>query len=713
MLCVNNPSLTHMGNSRPASPAAPAGTVHPHACGERFSKGLGKLFTNRFIPTHVGNGTWPRGPACSLPVHPHACGERPIDTEAVPGGNGSSPRMWGTGGKRKCSVGRDRFIPTHVGNGRSSWPSSEPLTVHPHACGERCGSWRHACSISGSSPRMWGTEGGGLRGFLAARFIPTHVGNGSSAIMACSLMPVHPHACGERIHLFLARAHLAGSSPRMWGTGGHARRAGPILRFIPTHVGNGRSSCRLEKQRPVHPHACGERNHNSHLSCYKSGSSPRMWGTVWKATSADGHQRFIPTHVGNGNLRRCCDRQHAVHPHACGERKYEQFKWMDNHGSSPRMWGTAEAGFLAICRRRFIPTHVGNGLRETQPPGARAVHPHACGERSAPPNTLHDVSGSSPRMWGTGPDMQPSFRPRRFIPTHVGNGCARRRSWPHPAVHPHACGERGMAEEEAGATAGSSPRMWGTEHLHPNMSGNGRFIPTHVGNGAQFFPEQAGPHGSSPRMWGTGPPCCISTINGRFIPTHVGNGHRPRTSCSPMPVHPHACGERAMLALAGHLLIGSSPRMWGTGRRLRYGLGEARFIPTHVGNGGCASRRSRQYAVHPHACGERCSRAHSSLQQVGSSPRMWGTAVACTSVRRQCRFIPTHVGNGFACSRSRQQATVHPHACGERPAARSGTCHAAVHPHACGERDPVRNHLDRAGRFIPTHVGNGWEHQAS
>ena len=180
MLCVNNPSLTHMGNSRPASPAAPAGTVHPHACGERFSKGLGKLFTNRFIPTHVGNGS----PAA-------------------------------------CRSGR--------------W------TVHPHACGERVnGFWRDADWL-GSSPRMWGTVNTDPKVRGLTRFIPTHVGNGIPAKKWHCVKPVHPHACGERLRVCSMRARSLGSSPRMWGTDGLVLECHVRLRFIPTHVGNGKN----------------------------------------------------------------------------------------------------------------------------------------------------------------------------------------------------------------------------------------------------------------------------------------------------------------------------------------------------------------------------------------------------------------------------------------------------------------------------------------
>ena len=158
MLCVNNPSLTHMGNSRPASPAAPAGTVHPHACGERLNA---------------------KSPASRV--------------------SGSSPRMWGTVRGQPRPSGQCRFIPTHVGNGPATSRSRTPSR--------------------GSSPRMWGTV---LRLELAVahpRFIPTHVGNGLILGISDTRRPVHPHACGERRSSQSDHHCINGSSPRMWGTG--------------------------------------------------------------------------------------------------------------------------------------------------------------------------------------------------------------------------------------------------------------------------------------------------------------------------------------------------------------------------------------------------------------------------------------------------------------------------------------------------------------
>ena len=152
---------------------------------------------------------------------------------------------------------------------------------------------------NGSSPRMWGTLPELLPHFPVVRFIPTHVGNTHS--------PFHNVA---------------------------------MHRFIPTHVGNTESFALFSVIISVHPHACGE--HYSAASCpfVGSGSSPRMWGTPCLTPRHVRNHRFIPTHVGNTRPRTREGVRPAVHPHACGEHIPLCMFGSFGGGSSPRMWGT-------------------------------------------------------------------------------------------------------------------------------------------------------------------------------------------------------------------------------------------------------------------------------------------------------------------------------------------------------------------------------------
>src|SRR5690606_25097665 len=168
----------------------------------------------------------------------------------------------------------------------------------------------------------------------------------------------------------------------MWGTAPSAWSCWMTRRFIPTHVGNGPAWPTWSITRPVHPHACGERDEDFRPAEFMHGSSPRMWGTDPPSALTAPGTRFIPTHAGNGNGLMTKVRPPTVHPHACGERMYTTNRSIIKIGSSPRMWGTGGHIPWADDQARFIPTHVGNGYRQLGSPGPQPVHPHACGERA-------------------------------------------------------------------------------------------------------------------------------------------------------------------------------------------------------------------------------------------------------------------------------------------------------------------------------------------
>ena len=234
-------------------------------------------------------------------------------------------------------------------------------------------------------------------------------------------------------------------------------------------------------------------------------------------------------------------------------------------------------------------------------------------------------AGSSPRPWGTLEHLQRAGGEGRFIPTPVGNACP----WPSNcrprAVHPHARGERAMPPVEKIGVFGSSPRPWGTRWPQGGDRERPRFIPTPVGNASALI-------------------------------------------CTPpaSPVHPHARGERASHSARVTSSAGSSPRPWGTRAPVRRRQHGVRFIPTPVGNASLMQAGR--------------------FKEFGSSPRPWGTQLLPLLVALLERFIPTPVGNAPALRPAWQATTVHPHARGERVLAARAVAGVV--------------------RFIPTPVGN-------
>ena len=135
--------------------------------------------------------------------------------------------------------------------------------VHPHARGE------------------YGIKG--IVALVAARFIPTLVGNTISSSCFLTSNSVHPHARGEYVWLSVVLALTVS------------------FRFIPTLVGNTYPLSPALAHCAVHPHARGEYIAGSRSALAMAGSSPRSWGIPLSKVCQYSFSRFrfIPTLVGN------------------------------------------------------------------------------------------------------------------------------------------------------------------------------------------------------------------------------------------------------------------------------------------------------------------------------------------------------------------------------------------------------------------------------
>ena len=145
----------------------------------------------------------------------------------------------------------------------------------------------------------------------------------------------------------------------------------------------------------------------------------------------------------------------------------------------------------------------------------------------------------------------------------------------------------------------------------------------------------------------------------------MGNIFHPLIRFVYITVHPHACGEHTEFPHILTCAVGSSPRMWGTWRRMSRVRRGSWFIPTHVGNIKEFPLPPLIASVHPHACGEHTGGLMKKLALFGSSPRMWGTSKTTRQTEIIPRFIPTHVGNIRCAAVTVGNGSVHPHACGE------------------------------------------------
>ena len=149
--------------------------------------------------------------------------------------------------------------------------------------------------------------------------------------------------------------------------------------------------------------------------------------------------------------------------------------------------------------------------------------------------------------------------------------------------HPHACGDKETKSVVPPVFVGSSPRVWG--QVYQKYDGNQpvRIIPTRVGTSTIFQSVGLSTGGSSPRVWGQVTPQIKLTLTHRIIPTRVGTSVLVRWQYEATKDHPHACGDKSSSTALRGKSAGSSPRVWGQALFCISIKASARIIPTRVG----------------------------------------------------------------------------------------------------------------------------------
>ena len=214
------------------------------------------------------------------------------------------------------------------------------FSVHPRACGERLVDAPDDLVQGGSSPRLRGTPAWWTITGFGVRFIPAPAGNAAGRAQPAPHWSVHPRACGERVVNNTDSRQMTGSSPRLRGTQAQDHPEPDGLRFIPAPAGNATRSTATATQRTVHPRACGERAASIDNDSRIRGSSPRLRGTHLALSDQRHGLRFIPAPAGNACSISSRRRSQSVHPRACGERREMTSSASAGFGSSPRLRGT-------------------------------------------------------------------------------------------------------------------------------------------------------------------------------------------------------------------------------------------------------------------------------------------------------------------------------------------------------------------------------------
>ena len=356
---------------------------------------------HRFIPACAGNRLRQLRGQFSRAVHPRVCGEQTSIGRSSSDNSGSSPRVRGTGKLRNYNPQRPWFIPACAGNRAVAHDIPVRLPVHPRVCGEQDVKGLRDCVKYGSSPRVRGTDAVPRIPENWPRFIPACAGNSHQARMNRGEFAVHPRVCGEQSHAASGASRLYGSSPRVRGTGRELRLHADQRRFIPACAGNSSRLMRLSVRNPVHPRVCGEQLEKLSGRFTIAGSSPRVRGTGHRKQQGKPFIRFIPACAGNRSDKASRSQSASVHPRVCGEQMSSPCGVAPASGSSPRVRGTEKPAYDQPKTYRFIPACAGNSRSMSSSVRPAPVHPRVCGEQIGmipPPSTTH---GSSPRVRGT------------------------------------------------------------------------------------------------------------------------------------------------------------------------------------------------------------------------------------------------------------------------------------------------------------------------
>ena len=191
----------------------------------------------------------------------------------------------------------------------------------------------------------------------------------------------------------------------------------------------------------------------------------------------------------------------------------------------------------------------------------------------------------------------------------------------------------------------------------------------------------------------------------KIIPTRVGTRLTTNGYLSDEFDHPHACGDKTVSAVPLLISILSSPRVWGQDFIWSITSTSTYIIPTRVGTRHYPANLSKTAGDHPHACGDKSSLSFLAKEEQGSSPRVWGQALATSSSSYGRGIIPTRVGTSTHLRAKSLSAQDHPHACGDKQLA---TCFTTItlgsSPRVWGQVRCAAAIL-RVERIIPTRVG--------
>ena len=159
---------------------------------------------------------------------------------------------------------------------------------------------------------------------------------------------------------------------------------------------------------------------------------------------------------------------------------------------------------------------------------------------------------------------------------------------------------------------------------------------------------------------------CVARARSGIISAHAENSLLTRNAPPSPKDHLRACGEQFSRVAISEYIVGSSPRMRRTGRKVLVDTGQPRIISAHAENRVSVISEPSEIPDHLRACGEQGYREDDSGKASGSSPRMRRTVIREAKLWLQQRIISAHAENSSVTWRVGSFLTDHLRACGEQ-----------------------------------------------
>ena len=208
------------------------------------------------------------------------------------------------------------------------------------------------------------------------------------------------------------------------------------------------------------------------------------------------------------------------------------------------------------------------------------------------------------------------------------------------------CGEQHISRSNSSPGQGSPPRVRGTaataglpavwQRITPACAGNSLLVPFHTAS-SQDHPRVCGEQitfralvaymgGSPPRVRGTAAHRPLPQAQGGITPACAGNRGYYGAASATGKDHPRVCGEQTSFNPFAYDLVGSPPRVRGTGPVVAHGEPGPGITPACAGNRGPGAGGERAGQDHPRVCGEQTHSPAILSTHSGSPPRVRGTA---------------------------------------------------------------------------------------